>query len=481
MQAGMIELTVERRADEPPATARVQEVCRRFGVSRTDDLRIIATRLRVRVGPGRIVLVTGPSGSGKTSQLDAIADQTSGAVSLGRRFPGNRALVDAVAAREPLGRALQLLTACGLSEPRLWLRRFGEICAGEQFRARLARAIGAALAADDPPPIICDEFAATLHRRAARAIACNLRKLVSRLRLTLILAAANDDFVGDLRPDVVIRLGGSEPDLRDQPPRPAAPTFVSTARVEPGALRDHEQFAPMHYRACDRLGFVDRVFLLRDGGETLGVAAYAMSPIELALRNRATRDRFAGNPQRLNREVRILRRLVMHPDVRGCGLGHWFVRRTLPQVGTRFIECLAAMGGVNPVLERAGMHPVGRIAIPRGRMALVERMRRLRVDPFSEDFAASIRRYPRVRRLVEQTIFDWRRATTGGAARTRSYGGPRELALRYRQLVGEPPVYYLWDRDGEFPPRDANLGAERHHPFREHGPSQPSDRKPQNR
>ncbi len=460
-------ITLSRESTAAARSVRVEHVCRDFGISRREPPRVIARNLRVRLGPGRIALVTGPSGSGKTSLLEAIASQCAGAIALAGRFMRNRAVLDAVAPHEPLGRALLLLTACGLSEPRLWLRRFNELCEGERFRARLAKSVGTALAAKDAPPIICDEFAATLHRRAARAIACNLRKLVTRLRLTLVLAAADADFVGDLRPDVVIRLSSHEPDLRDEAPRPAATSFLATARVEPGALRDYEQFALMHYRAGDRLGFVDRVFVLREAGETLGVAVYAMSPIELTLRNRATRDRFTGNPRRLNREVRILRRLVMHPDVRGCGLGHWFVRRTLPQVGTRFVESLAAMGSFNPVLERAGMHRVGRIALPHGRMALVERMHRLRVDPFAEDFAASIRRYPRVRRLVEQTIFDWRRATTGGSARTRGYGGPRELALRYRQLVGEPPVYYLWDREGEFPHRTQNNNAaERHDPFR---------------
>jgi hypothetical protein len=173
------------------------------------------------------------------------------------------------------------------------------------------------------------------------------------------------------------------------------------------------------------------------------------------LRNRCTAGRFVRNPRRLNRELRILRRLVMHPDVRGCGLGHWFVKHTLPRVGVRFIECLAAMGAVNPVFERAGMQRLGRCPLPRGRMELLRRLEEWSIDPFAEDFAEKIGRYPRVRRLVEKTIFDWV-GRTQGAHQLRVEGrSSAVLARTFRQVIGEPPLYYLWDKLGEYPSPDA--------------------------
>jgi hypothetical protein len=154
----------------------------------------------------------------------------------------------------------------------------------------------------------------------------------------------------------------------------------------------------------------------------------------------------------------------MRPDVRGCGLGHWFVRQTLARVGVRFIECLAVMGAVNPVFERAGMTRIGRCPIPRGRMALVQRMRKLRLDPFDGEFARKIVRYPRARRLVEETIGDWVE-TTQGASQYRLNGRrPDELARAFRQVLSDPPVYYLWDREREFPVRPHIDDSARHRP-----------------
>lgn len=457
-----------------PAVARlsrrVRDICWEFGIPPREAPRVIAERLDLPLQPGTITFITGPSGSGKSSLLREIAEQLQPALWVGR--PARRgvaAVVDRVAPHRPLPEALEILTACGLGEPRLWVRRETDLSDGEQFRAALARAVGRALAADDHPAVLCDEFSSGLHRRLARAISFNLRKLVSRSGLVLIAASAQDDVLEDLQPDVHVVLG-DEPRVRRLTPQRRTVSLTRRACVVPGGVRDYDRFAPMHYRRRDALGFVDKVFLLRDGsdGDPLGIAVYAHPPIELALRNAATNGRFRRDPVRLNRELRILRRLVLHPDVRGCGLGHWFVRRTLPRVGVRFVECLAAMGAINPVFERAGMSRIGRCPAPRGRLRLLQRMRRWKLDPFSPVFAERIRDRPRVRRLVIETLRDWMTATRGAAFVELDARPPDALATAFRQVIGEPPVYYLWDREGEFPRRANRPGPDdpRHRPER---------------
>lgn len=434
-------------------SARLQRICWEFGIPPREAPTVIAEGLAIDLLPGSITLVRGPSGSGKSTILRAIAEEAGAGLWPDRlRFPHALPIVDAVAPRRPLATSLEILTACGLGEPRLWIRRFQDLSDGERFRARLARAIGQAVAREDEP-IFCDEFTSRLHRRIAGAIAYNLRKLVTRHGLTLIVASPHDDIARDLQPDAVIECGQGGAKLTRPPSERRHFSLRERTAIEPGSVRDYARFAPMHYRHRDGLGFVDKVFLLKErrGGEPIGILVFAHAPRELALRNLATEGRFVRNVRRLNKELRILRRLVMHPDVRGCGLGHWFVKRTLPLVGVRFVECLAAMGGVNPVFERAGMDCIGRCPLPRGRLALLERLRAWNVDPFSPDFDEQVARYPRIRKLVEDSVQAWVNRMHGASVyvvRDRPAGF---LVQAFRQVIGEPPRYYLWDRGQTYP------------------------------
>lgn len=454
----VLTLNVIREPAVTPMSPRMRKICWDFGIPPREAPTVLAENLQLTLKPGMLAVVIGSSGAGKSSVLHAVADKLGDVTWVGRGlFPADRAIGDCIVPWRPLGEALEILTACGLGEPRLWVRRFSDLSDGEQFRAALARAIGRTIKLGASRPIICDEFTALLHRRLARSIAHNLRKLVTRTGLIFIAATAHEDIFADLRPNIVIRLSPSGPAVHEVSPRTGAMSLQRRAVIEPGGVRDYAAFAPLHYRHRDGLGFVDKVFVLRESraGDPLGILVFAMAPAELALRNRATRGRFIRNIRRLNRDLRILRRLVMHPDVRGCGLGHWFVRQTLPRVGVRFVECLAAMGAVNPVFEKAGMTRVGQCPLPRGRLRLLERMAKHHVDPFAADFHRRIARCPRVRELVERTILRWVSATTAGHKYRPDRRDPAELARAFRQLIGSPPMYYLWDRDGEFPAEDS--------------------------
>jgi GNAT superfamily N-acetyltransferase len=286
----------------------------------------------------------------------------------------------------------------------------------------------------------------------AKAIAFNLRKLVTRRKLAVVVATASDDLEADLRPDTIVRLAaGGEFRVEEGAARTDRPSFRDCLRIERGSLRDYAEMARMHYRhrEQERVGCVDRVFVIRDStsGELMGVVVYGHPPLELALRNRATGGRFIRNAGLLNREVRILRRLIVHPDVRGCGLGHWLVAETLGQAGTRYVECLSSMGLVNPVFEKAGMERVGLCSVPKRTERAVRELKAMGVDPMSADFPDDVCRKPRVRRIVARAVFDWYRAGTRGASDRVAAQGPASLARMFRQLMDSRPVYYLWSQD----------------------------------
>jgi ABC-type lipoprotein export system ATPase subunit len=466
-----IELGVIREPAWVPMSPRKRQICWDFGVPAQEEPVVVVQNLTMRLGRGTISLLSGPSGSGKSSILHAVAERIGRVAWVGcGGIPNERAIVDAIAPSAPLGMALEILTACGLGEPRLWIRRFEDLSEGERFRVCLAAAIGSSLGEGEGEgrPILSDEFTAGLHRRMAKAIAYNLRKLVSRYGLTLIVATAHEDVREDLQPDEMVKLGSAKVGVVYHAPRDQPISLRRHVTIEQGSVRDYHSFGAMHYRDRDGLGFVDKVFLLREsaGGEPLGVLVFAHAPMELALRNHSTEGRFRGNVRRLNREVRILRRLVMHPDVRGCGLGHWFVAHALPLAGVRFIESLASMGAVNPVFERAGMRRVGRCPMPRGRLDLLQRMRRRAVDPFAPGFVRQIAGCPLVRGMVERTIADWTRRTQSTSPYRVEGRLPSELAHVFRQIISEPPVYYLWDREGVYPRGEESAeAADRSHPL----------------
>ncbi len=463
-----VELSVSTPADRVASTPRLVEVCQRFGVPMTVAGRQVVDGLDLELRPGTITLVTGPSGSGKSLLLGELAKQVGTARVVGEvPFPRDVAVLDAVAPRRPMGEALADLTAAGLGEPMLWIRRFEQLSEGERFRARLARAVSLQRRSASWAPLICDEFGAVLHRRLAKALASNMRQLASREGLCLVLATSQTDLEGDLQPEQVVRLGGDEP-VVEQNKRKRKVTvprlsFARQLRIERGTIRDYQAFSGMHYRKRDNLGYVDKVFVARErgSGQLLGIVVYGHCTLELALRNRVTCRRYVRRPRLLNKEMRVLKRLVVHPDVRGCGMGRWLVQRTLPEVGTRFVECLAAMGLVNPVFEKAGMRRIGICQVPGSQRKTVQELRRRGVDPLGVDFFSQVRRRPAVRRLVAGCVDEWYQAVTAGGAGERiNKQTPTSLAQTFRQLVGSEPVYYLWARDADgWALMDRGLGA----------------------
>jgi ABC-type lipoprotein export system ATPase subunit len=435
------------------STARTAAVRAQFGLPPREVRRTVIEPTTVPLGTGKIVLFAGPSGSGKSSALACIDRRFAGACNTDRiSFPAGAAIIDRIAPGAPLGEAVSILTSCGLGEARLWLRRFDDLSDGERFRAKLARAVALQVRAGSTAPLICDEFCSMLHRRAARAISYNLRKTVSRRNLSVVLASSHEDVIADLQPDTIVRLAadGRTQVERRPPPRKRPVSFRRRLRIERGSKRDYQAFAAMHYRTTDELGFVDRVFVLRDGlgGDLLGIVVYAHAPLGLSLRNKATGGMFDRRPKRLNRRLRTLRRLVIRPDVRGCGLGHYLVQRTMPMVGTDYVECLASMGEFNPVFEKAGMRRIGQYDVPAKCRKALEALGLLDVNPYAHEFVMQVCRRRRVRAIVADVVRDWYARTTAGGDGRVERQSPQLLAQTFRAVIGSRPVYYLWRKHG---------------------------------
>jgi GNAT superfamily N-acetyltransferase len=219
---------------------------------------------------------------------------------------------------------------------------------------------------------MADEFAAYLDRTLAKVLAFNLRKLVSRSGVGMLLATTHEDLTADLRPDFHVRcLGDGEVRrVRDDAAREPRPiSFGGELRTEVGSRTDWPYFAKWHYRS-HHLGFVKQVVVLNHGAEPVGICVFTTPAASLTLRSR-----FFGlsNPRSrvalaaLNEQLWLLARVVLHPTYRGAGIAARFVREACRSCPVPWVETLTAMGHANPFFERAGFARVG--VIRRGKYA----------------------------------------------------------------------------------------------------------------
>jgi hypothetical protein len=154
----------------------------------------------------------------------------------------------------------------------------------------------------------------------------------------------------------------------------------------------------------------------------------------------------AGYP--VNRELRIISRVVLAPNWRGLGLASRLVAETLHLAGTPYVEALAAMGEMHPMFQRAGMTAYPQRPAPQGerlRAALeaagIDRAARRR----GADLGRAIDALPAgPRRLVGQEVERWARSYLGAKNhRACRLDRPRVLDLAARHL-DSAPAYYLW-------------------------------------
>ncbi len=185
-----------------------------FGIQFDQGEHVIADDLALDVRSHDIVLFTGPSGSGKSSLLRAVKGellaQEHQLIDIDQLILPERPLVDALPL--PMQEAMNLLSACGLSEAQLLLRTPQELSDGQRYRFRLALALAAlqkARSASQSPVspawLVADEFTATLDRTLAQVLSYNLSRLVRQRQVGLLLATTHEDIVSDLSTDVWVR------------------------------------------------------------------------------------------------------------------------------------------------------------------------------------------------------------------------------------------------------------------------------------
>jgi ABC-type ATPase with predicted acetyltransferase domain len=171
-------------------TERVLAVAETFGLELMDKKFEIYKDFKFTTSAGERVYITGESGSGKSLILGEITRDYIAQGLTVRNISDvkleDKPLIDQVG--KDAKEASQILSAAGLNDAYLLVRKPNELSDGQKYRFRIAL-----LLAENTDVWICDEFGAILDRDMAKALAYSLRKISERNGINIVIATTHRD------------------------------------------------------------------------------------------------------------------------------------------------------------------------------------------------------------------------------------------------------------------------------------------------
>jgi NitT/TauT family transport system ATP-binding protein len=389
---------------------------------------------------GEILAVLGRSGAGKTRAIRALNGV--GPPPIRPDMP----VLEHFPSDLPSPDVLRALALAGLGDGRLWVMRAAQLSAGEQQRLRVAM-----LLCLGPPLLALDEFDAHLDADTACALAQAVGNLVRRLKLRAVVSTHRPEVLPFLRPDRVVRItGGSAAPEPAPPPADALDGLTFT----PGRARDWQRFAHWHYLGSARPGPVAGVWLAHLHGEAVGIAMFGYPHLLLSARRDALPPEYARrDPARLNRDVRLLQRVVVDPRLRGLGVAARLVAHGVRALGVPWVECLAQLGPYSGFLRAAGFERIRELDPPRQLAALRRFCERREIDPgmlhHAEWRKALLERLPApdaeaLQRHLRNVLQS--RISTGHGAGRRGGKVAESVLDAALSRIDSRPTYFVWSR-----------------------------------
>lgn len=196
------------------------------------------TELPLDAKPWSVGLIVGPSGAGKSSVARAAFGNQ---LVQGFEWPSDKSLVDAFPAELSIKDITGLLSSVGFSSPPAWLRPFGVLSTGEQFRVTLARAL-----AESTGLVVMDEFTSVVDRTVAQIGSAAVAKAVRRSGRQFVAVTCHYDVEDWLQPDWVYQPHLNRFHWRELQRRPSVDLTIRRCTPDTWVY-----FAPHHYLSRD--------------------------------------------------------------------------------------------------------------------------------------------------------------------------------------------------------------------------------------
>lgn len=184
--------------------------------------------------PWSVGLIVGPSGCGKSTIARELFPD---AYVKGFEWPEDRSVLDAFPAGMSMKDITLLLSSVGFSSPPSWLRPYGVLSNGEQFRTMIARTL-----CEFPELCVVDEFTSVVDRTVAQIGSSAIAKTVRRWGGKFIAVTCHYDVEAWLDPDWIYEPATGKFHWRSLQGRPEI--ALTIYRVHHSEWR---LFAPYHY------------------------------------------------------------------------------------------------------------------------------------------------------------------------------------------------------------------------------------------
>lgn len=256
------------------------------------DAFMIRADLPLHDQPWNVGLIVGPSGSGKSSVARHLFPRDDASYMWADDFEWDpeRSIVDGFPSWMEVSDLGELLSSVGFSSPRAWLRPFGTLSNGEQFRVTIARALAA-----QAEVTVIDEFTSVVDRVVAKTASWAVSRAARSRGQRMVAITCHEDVLDWLQPDWVFRPAEESFTWRDLQRHPEI--VVDVRRTDPSFWPLFRRF---HYLNHNLLS-----------GATCFVGFWEGRPVTFMAYTPAY-----GHPLHV-----IGSRVVCLPDYQGVGLG----------------------------------------------------------------------------------------------------------------------------------------------------------------